>query len=127
MIRKKILTYPLKLALSIFLIGSLFTTMHWPGSYEILLLGSALVTILYTFRFFDKKDKDAIDVVKFIWVIAFTYFYTAQTLYWPSLEYGNYAVKIIALYWLYEEGPKVLKKGKTRLLNHDKGIKSLRI
>ena len=121
--QKKILTYPIKIALSIFLIGSLFKVMHWPGAKMQIIVGAGLVAILYTIRFLAKKEKDAIDLVKFIWIVAAAYFYVASVFHWPSLNYGIYIIDIMGIYWLYEEWGNIVKPSwNQNIKNHYTGI-----
>jgi len=57
------------ISLAIIIIGCLFKIMHWPGSLILLPVGLLGVAIVYTFRFFHKKDKNRFDTLKWLWVI----------------------------------------------------------
>jgi asparagine N-glycosylation enzyme membrane subunit Stt3 len=111
---KKILNYPLRVALAIFLAGTLFKIMHWPGSNVLIVVAAGLVAILYTIRFASKKDKNATAIVKFTWVLVASFSYPAKILHWPSLKYLHLIVSIGAIYWLYEEWQGLIKNGQNK-------------
>ena len=115
--QKKILTYPLKVAIAIFLLGTLFKIMHWPGVASLLIMGAGLVIVLYTIRFIVKKEKNIMDLVKFFCVLAATYFYLAKDFHWPSLNYGIYIIDVMGVFWLYEEWGNIFNKGKKGFTN----------
>lgn len=74
--------------IGILIIGTLFKIMHWTGYPIIYLTSIALITITYSVRFVNKREKKRLDILKFLWVII-GYSTTAMILLnWISYEYS---------------------------------------
>lgn len=112
--KKKILTFPLKLSLSLILLGSLFKSLLWPGSIDLLVCGTGITCILYTIRFFVFPSKTAMDIAKYIWVLLACYFFSTTFLNWPSLNIINILVVLTGFYWVYKETPKYFNQTSSR-------------
>ncbi|MFN8308768.1 MAG: hypothetical protein U0T73_02280 [Chitinophagales bacterium] len=74
-------------ALFLFLIGSLFRLLHWPGAIFLLIMAAFFLIGVYTVRFFTKKEKQLSDILKLFLVlligvyIALTYYHFQHKLY----------------------------------------------
>ena len=62
--------YAIAIAIVVLVLGMLIKIMHWPGANQMIMIGSGSVIILYGIRFFQKSEKNHLDVLKllFVWV-----------------------------------------------------------
>lgn len=121
--RQKVLTLPLRIALSCFIIGPLFKFMHWPYGNDIVLITSVLIAILYTIRFALKKDKVVLDYVKLVLIVLWAFNYINTTLHLINVNYiFNYILLILLGYWFINEGTTYFSKNRKL-----KDIKDLKI
>lgn len=106
----KILTFPLRLALIILIFGALFKVMHWPYANILMLIGGVLIGILYTIRFFFKKEKSKLDYIKLAMILVWVFSYLVKAFH---LFYVPYVFEVLLLilfiYWFLVEGIYYLK------------------
>ena len=57
------------LSMMIVIIGETFLILHWPGTFLLLITGSVLVISIYSTRFYFKKEKTRLDILKLSWVL----------------------------------------------------------
>jgi len=57
---------PVRFAIAILLIGTLFKVMHWRGGVLIMSVALSLIFVFYGIKVFRKKAKTTLDVVKLI-------------------------------------------------------------
>ena len=79
------------------ILGAMFKIMHWPFAGPILLTSFLSIVITYTIRFYNKKEKRRLDILKFIWVLSY---YTGATLiiqHWGPYEVAYFSLGIL---WL---------------------------
>jgi hypothetical protein len=112
-IQKKILTFPLRIALIILIIGALFKIMHWPYANRLMLIGGVSISILYLIRFLYKKPKNKIDFVKlslvFLWLIN----YLIDAFHVFNIPYLFEALLVaLFIWWFTEEGVFYFKNRK---------------
>ena len=102
---KKILTFPLRLALIILLYGGLFKVMHWPYAQTLMLIGSTSIVVLYSIRFIYKKEKVRLDYVKLGLVLLWTTNYYLKAFHILNVPY-IFEIVLLALFiwWFSEEG-----------------------
>lgn len=71
--RNEAFKIPIRIAISILIIGSLFKIMHWPHANLIMVSAFSLIFIIYPLRFWKKNKKLLIDYIKLfgvcIWAI----------------------------------------------------------
>jgi len=88
------------------IIGNLFKLQHWPYSNVILVLGLLGIPIIYAIRFIKKQNKNALDLLKFIWVTVLfigELFRIQHLPYSPGLRIiENMLLVIIFLYFSYQ-------------------------
>jgi len=67
--------YAIAIAIVVLVLGMLIKIMHWPGANQMIMIGSGSVIVVYGIRFFQKSEKNHLDVLKllFVWV-SFGYF-----------------------------------------------------
>lgn len=63
---------PLRIALSILIIGSLFKIMHWPYANLIMVCAFSIIFIAYPLRFWKKSNKLLVDYIKLLGVCVWT-------------------------------------------------------
>jgi hypothetical protein len=56
-------------SMAIVLIGEVFFINQWTGSFLILIAGAFSVITSYSIRFYSKKEKKRLDVLKLLWVL----------------------------------------------------------
>tara|TARA_R110002074_G_scaffold28098_6_gene81051 strand:+ start:288 stop:821 length:534 start_codon:yes stop_codon:yes gene_type:complete len=110
---QKILNLPLRLAIVILLFGALFKLMHWPFAKELMFLGGILIGVLYTIRFFNKKDKYQLDYVKLTFVLLWVFSYLVQVFHLFYVPYiFEVCLLILFLWWFIKEGSSYFKNRK---------------
>lgn len=101
----KILTFPLRIALIVLIFGVLFKVMHWSYASQLLLIGSVSIGLLYTIRFFYKREKSKLDYVKLALILLWVFNYLIKVFH---LFYVPYIFEILLLiliiYWFIVEG-----------------------
>ncbi|MGB7395025.1 MAG: hypothetical protein WA913_11575, partial [Pricia sp.] len=66
---KKILTVPLRISITVLLLGMLFQIAEWPYATEIILFAFSAIGLLYPIRFWKKQEKRFLDYIKLILVV----------------------------------------------------------
>ena len=102
---KKILTFPIRLALIIILYALLFINMGWPYGHNLIFVGGLILTVLYVIRFSFKKTKVRVDYVKLsivlIWFLGlfgviFNLFHINKII--------DVILIVLIVWWLIEDG-----------------------
>lgn len=102
---RKILTLPLRLVLIVLIFGALFKVMHWSYAKELMLIGGISIGVLYTIRFFNKKNKVQLDYVKVAFVLLWILNYFIKAFHLFSIPYIlELALLILFLWWFISEG-----------------------
>lgn len=60
---------PLRICISIILLGNLFKIMHWPNAYQLMTIGISGILIVYPIRFYFKQDKETMDYIKVVMIV----------------------------------------------------------
>mgnify|MGYP003624168290 FL=1 len=111
--QNKILTFPLRLSIIILIFGALFKIMHWPYSNILILIGSILVGLLYTFRFIFKRNKESLDYVKLSMILLWIFSYLNSAFHAINIPYiFEIALLILFIYWFIFEGIYYFKNRK---------------
>jgi hypothetical protein len=87
-------------AAGLFVIGSLFRVMHWPGAKELLVSSVAFILGTYEFHFAKKSSKHRLDWLKLLWVltrVAGTVLTVLHQPYGREVLYLSHAVLTLAL------------------------------
>lgn len=111
---KKILALPLKIAVAIIIVGSLFVIQHWPYGRVIVASGFFSVFILYPIRFYAKTEKKFNDYVKLIFVCfwslngIFTILHLPYKIIFQSISSAAFVV------WVCTEGVFYFRDNKSR-------------
>lgn len=66
--QKKILKAPLRIAVTVLLLGMLAKILQWPFAKELVILGFVAMVLLYSIRFWKKSEKQFLDYVKLVLV-----------------------------------------------------------
>ena len=102
--KDKILKIPLRISLTIILLGMLLKVLLWPYAKEIVLFGFANTGILYVFRHFNKPQRKFIDTVKLILVISWTINGIVRVLDFQNTLFLQIIVGIAFMTWFVMEG-----------------------
>ena len=116
---KKILTLPLRIALSILIIGLLFKIMHWPYSDYIMCSSFIIILILYPIRFWKKRKKAIIDWVKLVFVLLWTINGIIVVEHLPFKYISSTLTLFFFIVWLIIEFTSNRKKVKENLLHSE--------
>jgi len=100
----KILRGPLRISISVLIIGMLFKIQHWPYANVIIVSAFSSIAILYSFRFGAKKEKKLIDYVKLILVVFWCISGSLKTLHFPFQLFFQMIASIAFLSWITMEG-----------------------
>lgn len=104
-IRFKKLNLPLRICVSILLLGGLFKIMHWPNSSNLLLIAICSIMVLYPIRFFLKKEKETMDYIKLgiilLWCLS-NFTRVIHVYQFPVLL--NIALLLLFGWWFINEG-----------------------
>jgi hypothetical protein len=96
---KKILTFPLRVLVGIFILGMLVKIMHWAGGNILIITGLSAIAALYPFRFYKKENKRIKDYIKLILVLSWAFSVITGTLHLP---YDNMMKIIPAItFWIW--------------------------
>ncbi len=111
--RKKVLTLPLRLALSAAIFGILFKFQHWPYGNEIVLITSSIIAILYSIRFVLKKEKVVLDYIKLALILCWAFNYINSTFHFINVNtIFNYILLILFGFWFINEGTTYFSKNR---------------
>lgn len=102
---KKILTFPIRIALIIMLYGLLFIKMSWPYGHMLLFIGTVILTVLYLIRFLNKRTKARVDYVKLSIVLIWFFGLFGTVFNWFHItDIIEIILIILTIWWLIEEG-----------------------
>ncbi len=101
---RKILKTPLRISLAILLSGIMGKIFEWPYSTKILLIGFATLGILYTIRFFAKKDKMFLDYIKLVLVAFWSLYGVFTVMKFPYTLFFLTMTAIAFVLWFIMEG-----------------------
>lgn len=101
----------------------LFQYMHWPYGMDLMLYGSMGLLVLYTIRFFFKRNKSSLDYVKLAIVVIWFFRIFVSTFVGPTYSYIFDIVLIgLSLWWFTDEGVNFYNDRKFRFSNSVKLI-----
>ena len=101
---KKILKLPLRISLVILLLGFLAKMFEMPFASKMLLVAFASLGILYTIRFFNKKEKEFIDFNKLALVSFWSLYGVFTILNFPYTLFFLIMTAIAFVLWFVMEG-----------------------
>lgn len=122
--RSKTLTLPIRITLALLIIGILFKIQNLPFSRQIILISGTIISILYTIRFFLKKNKVVLDYVKLPLVIIWVSIYLVKMIHILNIHY-LFNIILFALfgYWFINEGTSYFSNN--RKLKKSKLLKAI--
>jgi hypothetical protein len=103
-IAKKILTTPLRIALSILLLGILTKILQWDFAPAVIIFAFSAIAILYTLRFWQKNPKVFVDYVKLVLVTFWTMNGIFRILDFPYTLFFQVITGISFITWFIMEG-----------------------
>lgn len=116
---KKILTTPLRIAISFLLLGILSRILHAPFATEIIVSAFVTIGLLYPFRFWKKPDKQFLDYTKLVLVV----FWATNGIFRAlDFTYSLFFQIIIALSFLIW----IILEGTAYFLDEDRKTKNTR-
>lgn len=101
---KKILTTPLRIAISVLLMGMLSRILHWPFATEIIVSAFVAIGLLYPFRFWKKPEKHFLDYTKLILVVFWASNGIFRALEFTYSLFFQIIIAISFLIWIILEG-----------------------
>ena len=101
---KKILRTPLRILIALFLAGILMQILNLPYANEVLLASFFGIGILYSIRFFKKRDKRFVDYVKLVLVIFWTVNGIFRIMEFPYTIVFQVVIAVSFLTWFFLEG-----------------------
>lgn len=117
---KKILTLPLRIAISVLLLGMISRILHGPYATEIIISAFVVVGILYPFRFWKKPEKHFLDYTKLILVV----FWATNGIFRAlDFKYSLFFQIIIAISFLIW----IILEGTAYFLDEDRKVKNTKI
>ena len=116
---KKILTTPLRIAISVLLLGLLFQIVEWPYADQIILTAFVAIGLLYPLRFFKKKEKQFLDYIKLILVVFWSVNGIFRVLDFAYSLFFQIVIAISFLIWIVLEGTAYF-------LDEDRKVKNTR-
>lgn len=100
----KILKVPLRISLSLILLGLVLKILQWPYSRELMMVGFASTGILYLFRFWKKNEKKFLDIVKLVLVLSWTLNGVLRTLHLTYTIFFQIVIGLSFVTWFVMEG-----------------------
>jgi hypothetical protein len=98
-------TFPLRVALVVFLYGVLFKLMYWPYAQTLMLYSSVVIVILYSIRFLFKTEKDHLDYIKLGLVVIWVFNYIVNVFHLFNLPYiFEIILLVLFVWWFINEG-----------------------
>jgi len=99
----QILTRLIFVSVGILIIGLLYKIMHWPYASIFILSGFGGILFFYSAKFFLKKNKIALDFLKWIVVILFCFRATFIIMHWPYVLVFNilFFASLILLFFFW--------------------------
>ncbi len=101
---KKILTTPLRIAISVLLLGMLSRILHWPYATAIIVSAFVTIGLLYPFRFWKKPEKHFLDYTKLILVVFWATNGIFRALDFTYSLFFQIIIAISFLIWIILEG-----------------------
>lgn len=101
---KKILTTPLRLAISVLLLGMLSRILHWPFATETIVAAFVTIGLLYPFRFWKKQDKKFLDYTKLVLVVFWATNGIFRALDFTYSLFFQIIIALTFLIWIILEG-----------------------
>ncbi|AYN68201.1 hypothetical protein D1013_12865 [Euzebyella marina] len=102
--KEKILKVPLRISMTVILLGMLLKILEWPYAIPIVLFGFANTGILYFFRFWNKSDRKFLDIVKLVLVLSWTTNGILRILDFQHTLFLQIIVGISFMTWFIMEG-----------------------
>ncbi len=101
---KKILTTPLRVAISVLLLGMLLRILHWSYATETIVAAFVSIGLLYPFRFWKKPDKHFLDYTKLILVVFWATNGIFRALDFTYTLFFQIIIAISFMIWIILEG-----------------------
>lgn len=101
---KKILKTPLRISITIILLGMLLRILNWPHAPKIILVAFAATGILYIIRFWKKSEKLFLDYVKLVLVVFWAANGVLRALDFPYTLFVQIVIALSFLTWVVMEG-----------------------
>ena len=101
---RKILTTPLRIAISLVLMGMLLQILEWPYASVITIASFLTIAILYPIRFFKKPGKQFLDYVKIILVVFWSLNGIFRVLDFAYTLFFQVIIAVSFLLWVILEG-----------------------
>ncbi|MGB6153571.1 MAG: hypothetical protein WBG48_16440 [Pricia sp.] len=101
---KKILTTPLRIAISVLLLGMLSRILHWPFATETIVSAFIAIGLLYPFRFWKKQDKKFLDYTKLVLVVFWATNGIFRALDFTYSLFFQIIIALTFLIWIILEG-----------------------
>ncbi|MDT7830484.1 hypothetical protein RQM65_17580 [Pricia sp. S334] len=117
---KKILTTPLRIAISVLLLGMLSRILQWPFAASITVSAFMAIGLLYPFRFWKKPEKHFLDYTKLILVLFWSTNGVFRALEFTYSLFFQIIIAITFLIWIIFEGTAYF-------LDEDRKTKNTRI
>ncbi|PKB00445.1 hypothetical protein B0O79_3911 [Flavobacteriaceae bacterium MAR_2009_75] len=116
--KDNILKVPLRISITIVLLGMLLNILEWPYATEVILFGFANIGILYLFRLANKNDKKFIDFVKLVLVLSWTVNGVLTALDFSHTLILQILVGLSFVTWFVMEGTAYFLDEDRRVKNH---------
>jgi hypothetical protein len=96
------------LAFALIILGFLFKVMHWPFSGPLLIIGMLIIPVIYLIHYYHKPEKEALDLLKLIWVLSFFILKLLLMFHWVRDDYNMVLINGILFFLIivlvfYEE------------------------
>ncbi|WP_430906874.1 GldL-related protein [Maribacter sp. 2-571] len=101
---KKILKTPLRIAVCILLFGLMAKLLLWPYAEQTVLAGFILVSLLYSFRFIKKTQKQFLDYVKLVLIICWSANGILRMMHFPYTVFFQIVTGAAFITWFVMEG-----------------------
>lgn len=98
------MTTPLRIAISILLLGMLLRILPWPYATEIIIMAFVSIALLYPFRFWKKPEKHFLDYTKLILVVFWATNGIFRALDFTYSIFFQIIIAISFLIWIILEG-----------------------
>jgi len=108
----------IRIGIAIVIVGVLFSILHYPAWYEIVIVGSSMIFIAYPILFFKRSDYTPLSIVKLALVESFLLRLVLRLGHLPGGEFFHYAFLVLLVVFLVMGGSKdFVQKGPKENLN----------
>jgi asparagine N-glycosylation enzyme membrane subunit Stt3 len=82
-------------AVGLIILGQAFRIMHWPYTFELLIVGTLFLCIAYTIFYFRNTKKNILDSLKLIWLFAAAIRMTFYLFRFPIIPYFDMIIGVL--------------------------------